>query len=945
MRKSKSINLFQQLSIFMLLIAMCFGFFAECISKSESAHAASESDNVILRQVYGGGGKSDTPFSHSFIELFNPTSSAISLNGKSLQYMSHRGGSHAGNTNGVWVNYSFEPTAEIAANSSFLVRCAAETTSVAKITLSAANTDAFWDRVIDNNQEHAVILIDTANLITTGVTATVKAEILAEIADILSDANIIDSVYIGYSINPEGVGVSKQRPARKTDNNKSVLEGTVYQNWEQLKYNDDGIFNQSMADFKDPCYSGGYTYTGERGTPSGDGSTFVPPTENANNIPTTLFNDTLSVKKLAGAKVNPSDADGGAAEIVQYNKANGKFYVVSGAGFNQLYIGDISDLSSDSDNVELTGTKINIEPLVTANVGGGFVFGDFTSLDISPDGEYVALAIQEYDFTKQGVVFILTKNGEYVHHVKVGVQPDMLVFSKDGRKILTADEGEARDGYAAGTANPKGSVSIVDISGGIKTATVTIADFTAFDTQVAELLAANVLILDGVAPSLDFEPEYIEVNSESTFAYVSLQEANAIATLDLTTKQFVSIKSLGFVDYSATLIDAIESPEDYINLQNVSNLYGVRMPDGIAVYEVGGETYILTANEGDAREFGGRGFSIFKASDMSLVYDSGSDFEAITAQRLPDYFNISNDGLNKDARSKKKGPEPEGVTVGMVGDKMYAYVVLERIGGVMTYDITDLANVKFANYTNTRDFTGAIGTDSGPEGIAHISAEDSPTFTPLLIVAFETSGDIAVYQLGADYVKVQVSVAQPAYSGAALKHGDALPQITTTTPAAAGTIALTAGQTLTAGTKSYNWTFTPSDTKKYEYQNLTGTITLTVGKVNYSGNAPIAEVASVSKDGITMKAVSGAEYSIDNGTTWQTSNTFAGLKSGTRYSIKIRIKETDTTLASSVGSAEVSTEKGGLGGGAIAGIVIGAVVGLCGFAVYWFVIKKNRITK
>ena len=195
---------------------------------------------------------------------------------------------------------------------------------------------------------------------------------------------------------------------------------------------------------------------------------------------------------------------------------------------------------------------------------------------------------------------------------------------------------------------------------------------------------------------------------------------------------------------------------------------GVRMPDGISTFEINGTTYLATANEGDAREwgdftneakatltdsegneaekvrvldpqvtagltegtnylFGGRSFSIFNADTMDPVYDSGNDFERLTADDLSWWFNCSNDDLEIDSRSAKKGPEPETVTVKQLGDRWYAFVGLERIGGIMVYDVTDPSGASYVNYINTRDFSSEIAGDVAPEGLAFIPAEDSPS--------------------------------------------------------------------------------------------------------------------------------------------------------------------------------------------------------------------------
>ena len=246
--------------------------------------------------------------------------------------------------------------------------------------------------------------------------------------------------------------------------------------------------------------------------------------------------------------------------------------------------------------------------------------------------------------------------------------------------------------------------------------------FDDFDAQRDALTAAGVLIQKDTQPSTDFEPEYIAVNGRT--AYVALQEANAIAVLDIDKAQFTGVYLLGLQDYSAVKADLEKN--DKIELKNYENVYGIKMPDGIAVTTIGGKTYLLTANEGDSRAdwagmdnetesktsptgnvkldskvvwfnaamwdgldqskayvFGGRSFSIYEVTDTGLkqVYDSGSGIETVTAEKLADHFNCSNDKTGMDNRSGKKGPEPESVVTGTVNGKTYAFIGLERIGG------------------------------------------------------------------------------------------------------------------------------------------------------------------------------------------------------------------------------------------------------------------------
>jgi 2',3'-cyclic-nucleotide 2'-phosphodiesterase (5'-nucleotidase family) len=258
--------------------------------------------------------------------------------------------------------------------------------------------------------------------------------------------------------------------------------------------------------------------------------------------------------------------------------------------------------------------------------------------------------------------------------------------------------------------------------------------------------------------------------------------------------------------------------DDAINIRNWP-VYGMFQPDAIASFEIDGLTYLITANEGDARDydtfseevrvkdlkldpeafpnaealqaddalgrltvtntlgdtdgdgdfdelytFGGRSFSIWDTHG-NLIYDSGNQFEVITAQLFPEYFNSDNTSNDSfDSRSDAKGPEPEGVVTGVVSDNTYAFIGLERIGGVMVYDVTNPTNPNFVQYINPRDFSVEFNVDEegdpdptqeqilatgdlGPEGLVFVSAENSPNGKPLLVVTNEVSGSTTIYEV------------------------------------------------------------------------------------------------------------------------------------------------------------------------------------------------------
>lgn len=511
------------------------------------------------------------------------------------------------------------------------------------------------------------------------------------------------------------------------------------------------------------------------------------------SVSAATFSDTIDVKKIASYSTGLTDKDGGVAEIVKYNPDNQKFYVING----KLQTIDIVDLSSLKTNTHQDLSKeksINIAELLNSNT---FQYGDLTSIDINTENQIIAAAVQDADYTKNGRIVILDYDGNILHTFEAGVQPDNVVISKDGNHILSANEAEPRMGLENGV-DPEGSVTIVNYETK-QVKTVLFNNTSVIDSDVH--IRNNGSLAEAVH---DLEPEYISLTEDGKTAFVSLQENNAIAKINVETGKVISVKSLGFKDHSLPGNGLDAARNDKIEIESLPIL-GVYMPDSIDVIEKDGMTYLLTANEGDATEWeefvnvkdfkkikdsiqldpslfkgftqqeaeaafermkssgdydklevltdrgndaiytlGGRSFSIWNADTMELVFDSGSEFEEITAERYPDYFNWSNDDDVFEKRSAKKGPEPEDVKVGMIGNELYAFIGLERISGVMTYNITNPSNATFANYTNTRDFSQTISGDVAPEGLAFIQAENSPTNKPLLLVGNEVSGTVAV---------------------------------------------------------------------------------------------------------------------------------------------------------------------------------------------------------
>lgn len=509
----------------------------------------------------------------------------------------------------------------------------------------------------------------------------------------------------------------------------------------------------------------------------------------------------IDVTQLARYVSGDFNADGGCEEIVKYNKADGCFYAVNGArgvldkvSLAGLDAGAMTEYTAgDAEHFDLSGAAEALDE--------SFTYGDMTSVDIH-DG-VIAVALQDADYRKPGRVAIIDgTDGSIRKLYRTGIQPDMVTFSPDGAKLLTADEGEPREGYGADTVDPAGSVTVIDLAKEPGSAE-TVVGFTQFDGSARQsLVDAGVVLKKGTEPSVDLEPEYLACAGST--AYVSLQENNAVAVLDFSgAPSLKGVYPLGMQDYSQVPV-ALDSGNP-TGMDTYDTLRGIKMPDAVAVYQSGGKTFLLTANEGDSRAwgdekgansneeksktspsgaittdkkvtyfkssdydgleagldyvFGGRSFSIYEVNGdgLALVFDSGSEMEEKTRELFPDFFNCSNDNQALGDRNGKKGPEIETVTTGTIGTKTYAFATLERTGGVMVYDITNPTSSSYVNYINSRDFSHAVhndgdeilvsGDDVSPEGLCFVEAAESPTGSPLLLAACEVSGTVAAYGL------------------------------------------------------------------------------------------------------------------------------------------------------------------------------------------------------
>jgi len=505
--------------------------------------------------------------------------------------------------------------------------------------------------------------------------------------------------------------------------------------------------------------------------------------------------------------------DASAAEIVAHDPLTQRLFVVNAASGSV----DVLD-GRDPTSMTLLGT-LDTAGLRAADgsvVGEGAVVNSVAVRD-----GLLAVAVQAPDKVQPGWTAFFGTEGDlpFVSALRVGVLPDMVTFSPDGRTVLVANEGEPAGDFAT---DPEGSVSLVDVSGGataLSQQDVRTATFRAWDEGRAlprgvRVFGPDVAVPAGQAPAgrvaRNLEPEYVTVDHDSATAYVSLQEANTIAVLDLASAQFTDLLPLGSQDWSAPGNEHDASDRDLAVSLRSWPVRALLLPDAIASYRFRGQTFLVTANEGDAREWGdyadvtrlgsatyplcadafpdaaslkqpanlgrlnvsledgrrpgadcfetvhvlgSRSFSIF-TTEGERVFDSGGQIERLIAGGTggvpPSGFNSNHtSNVSFDARSDDKGPEPEGVTVGRVAGRTYAFLGLERTGGVLSYDVTDPRAVTFVDYVNNRGWQAPVPSraagDLGTEGVTFVPADQSPTGGPLLLTANEVSGTTTAF--------------------------------------------------------------------------------------------------------------------------------------------------------------------------------------------------------
>jgi len=484
------------------------------------------------------------------------------------------------------------------------------------------------------------------------------------------------------------------------------------------------------------------------------------------------------------ASFDPTPGLAATTEVVAYDPISKRAYLSSAV--QRRF--DMVSLANPSSPVTLG--SVSMQP-----------YGGITGLAVKPG----LLAVASPDSIEQnpGRVIFFDTLGNYKGQVTVGALPDMITFTHDGKYLLTANEGQPNTTFSV---DPEGSVSIIDVQDtNYVQSDVTTLNFTGFNALSASLMASGVRKGSTIGTlSQNLEPEYITVSSDNTKAWVTLQENNSIAHLDLVNKIVTNITPMGMKNHQTAQNGFDASDNNGVVLMTNWPVRSFYMPDALAQFTVGTTTYLVTANEGDEREYtalnerttvgavnldptrfpngamlkethalgrlritnqsgdldadgdydelhmvGPRSFAIYNAATGAQVYESTTLIESIV---LADptwgpFFNADSESNTRKNRSRSKGPEPEGVAVGKIGSRTFAFIALERVGGVMAFEVTNPSAPVFSGYLNTRSTTGLAG-DRGAEVIQFLGHEQSPNGKPMLLVANEISGTLALYEVG-----------------------------------------------------------------------------------------------------------------------------------------------------------------------------------------------------
>ncbi|KAF7767441.1 hypothetical protein PUND_a3421 [Pseudoalteromonas undina] len=591
------------------------------------------------------------------------------------------------------------------------------------------------------------------------------------------------------------------------------------------------MLNKSIIAFSLLSLLTGCSLDGDDGQ---DGVQGVQGTAGSNGENGTNANSALNINLIGRAVLNAQSPEG-AAEIVAYQASKKWIYAINSSGDEavvNIIPADTFDTAALVKDNEGIVTATNLASAITLSLNENTP-GDANSIAIDANNQLLAVAMAATNVGEAGQIAFYNIGGDtpvFIKNVTVGALPDMVTFSHDGAKVVVANEGEPNGDYSI---DPEGTISIIDINNGTIADTALSINFQAYNNKQAELEVQGLVFanptgrtingnLINTTVAMDLEPEYVSISKDNKYAYVSIQENNALAIINLEDNS-LELKGLGFKDWSNLQFDASDK-DGGVNFKSYPGLYGMYQPDTIASFSWKGANFIVSANEGDAREYffdasdeadciakggldydakdgclayidesrvedlalaanfdylnnddndigrlkvttvkgdknndgqyeslyayGARSFTIWDSNGL-VVFDSGDQIARVTASVHGNAFNNNEDENKGDTRSDDKGAEPEALTLGKVGDRLFAFVGLERMGTIMVFDITNPYDVKFQDYFYNRGLepSADISGDLAPEGMTFVPAAQSATNEALLIVGNEISGSIAVWEI------------------------------------------------------------------------------------------------------------------------------------------------------------------------------------------------------
>jgi hypothetical protein len=517
-----------------------------------------------------------------------------------------------------------------------------------------------------------------------------------------------------------------------------------------------------------------------------------------------------AVKVTEISSITSGDGEG-SAEIATFHAASKRVFATNGVK-NTIDIFDISDVSN---------------PKKVGSVALSPYGNDVTSVAAGKDVVVAVVNVADKfsatggPTTTNGKIVVFDTNGKVLSSPDVlGVLPDSVSFAPNGTTALVAIEAQpvcAKDDPATAAkedtdytkaSDPVGGVTVVDLSN----PSAPVLRFAGFDQfTVSEMRAKGIAVSSVVNNvSKDFEPEFVSA-VDNNYAYVTIQEANAIGKLNIQSATFESI-TRAFESRVATVARDTSDRDSSAGPRNYRNVVGASQPDAIAGFKLGSGHYFVTANEGDAREYtclnddlrasalkvdtkrfpdwktlsGNAALGRAKVNptigdkdgdgDIDTIHLRGSnsmtmyrngiaiwDSADLLDQIQTQAFGVANingsHSLSADKatmnyvgqdRSDDKGAEPEGVAVGMVGDRRIAVLGLERMSALAVFDITQPGSPVFLEWLQMLPTKATPAKDVkhwSPEGIVFVPANKSPSGKALIITSYELSGSLSIHQM------------------------------------------------------------------------------------------------------------------------------------------------------------------------------------------------------